>query len=383
MREKEFPMTSLRTNALFAACLAATALLHTAPVQAQGTRDHSRRIEQVYARQTGGRAISDAQLEYYLARMDEGWSMGRVSADISTSRRTYANSQWRPVSGYVAREVICTSVDNRYRECAIPCRGTAMVREQLSRTACVEGRTWGQKPGAVWVNRGCRAVFGVVRTNTAGNNGMVTCTSNQGRYRECATGRRNPVVLVNRLNNSAACIEGRSWGNKPGAVWVKDGCRAQFTTERRAERMGFVRDPNYGVTCASTPSGRTICDWDTRYGTPVLTRQLSSAACVEGRGWGYDATGRIWVDAGCRARFGYGGGGSASTGTWVRDPNYAVTCTSLDGRRTVCDWDNRYGTPTLIQQMSSAACIEGRDWGYDSRGGLWVNSGCRARFGYR
>jgi len=193
-----------------------------------------------------------------------------------------------------------------------------MVNQQLSRTACVEGRTWGQKPGAVWVNRGCRAVFGVVRT-----------------------GRRN---------------------NNPNAA--------------------FNRDPNYGVTCASTSGGRQVCSWDSRYGTPVLIQQLSSSRCVEGRDWGYDRGGDLWVNSGCRARFGYQGM-PATSGVWNRDPNYAVTCTSVDGRRSVCDWDNRYGQPRMVQQLSSSACIEGRDWGYDTRGGLWVNSGCRARFGYR
>src|SRR6187551_2967196 len=45
LKNKESTMTSLRTNALMAACLAATALLHTAPVQAQSTRDNIRMIE--------------------------------------------------------------------------------------------------------------------------------------------------------------------------------------------------------------------------------------------------------------------------------------------------------------------------------------------------
>jgi hypothetical protein len=375
-------MTATRTHLALAACLAVGAMFQAAPVQAH-TPEQIRAVEREYARQTGGALIPDNQLAYYLDRMDSGWTMGQVSADIAGLRTPAARSSWRPAGGYVAREVICTSIGGRYRECAAPWRGDAMLTQKLSNAACIEGRTWGQKPGAIWVNNGCRAVFAVVRDTTARNGGgMVTCTSNQGRYRECVTGMRSPVVLANRLNNSAACIEGRTWGNKPGVVWVDDGCRAQFMSERRADRLGFTRDPNDGVTCADTASGRTVCTWDRRYGNPVMVQQLSGS-CVEGRGWGYDPNGNLWVDEGCRARFGYGSGGSASTGTWVRDPNYGVTCTSLDGRRTVCDWDTRYGTPTLIQQLSSSACIEGRDWGYDVNGGLWVNSGCRARFGYR
>lgn len=302
-------MTVHRTHLALAACLAFGGLAQSAFAYTPGQVSL---IEREYARQTGGAAISDAQLAYYLDRMDDGWTMARVSADIAGLRTPAARLAWRPASDYVVRDVICTSIGGRYRECAAPWRGDAMLSQKLSDAACVEGRTWGQKPGAIWVDDGCRGVFSVVRETTA-------------------------------------------------------------------SRV-FTRDPNYTVTCASTASGRTVCNWDRRYGDPVLVQQLSGAACVEGRGWGYDRNGQLWVDAGCRARFGYGGG-SASTGTWVRDPDYAVTCTSLDGRRTTCDWDRRYGEPVLIQQISTSACIEGRDWGYDVSGGLWVNSGCRARFG--
>jgi hypothetical protein len=383
-------MTSTTSRLLLAACLAACALFQAAPAQAQSsTRDQIRLIEQEYARQTGGRSIPDNQLEYYLDRMDQGWSMSQVSTDIATSRRTYARTAWRPAQGWVAREVICTSLEGRYRECAAPFRGTAVVTQQLSRAACVQGRTWGQKPGLIWVDDGCRARFGIVRN--AGTNpprGMVVCASNRGAYRECNTGIRGRVVLVNRLNNSAACIEGRTWGQKPGIVWVDDGCRAQFRsdgrpgwrddrTDRRDGRA-WVRDPNYGVDCYATGTGRTVCQWDTRYGTPTIVRRVAGT-CVQGRDWGYDRNGELWVTAGCRARFGYA---ATSDVAFVRDPNYSVTCYATGTGRTVCDWDSRYGTPTLLRR-EAGECIEGRDWGYDRTGDLWVTAGCRARFGYR
>ena len=37
-------------------------------------------------------------------------------------------------------------------------RGVQMVR-QTSKSACVEGRSWGYDRGGVWVNDGCAGVF--------------------------------------------------------------------------------------------------------------------------------------------------------------------------------------------------------------------------------
>ena len=138
----------MKTKPLFAALLALGGLLATSGASAQSTRDQIRTIEQEYADAHNGASISDSQLEYYLDRSSQGWSMDQVSADIHAN----GDNAWRPQSGYVATEVICTSIHNAYRECAAPFRGNAVVTEQISQSACVEGRSWGQKPGAIWVN---------------------------------------------------------------------------------------------------------------------------------------------------------------------------------------------------------------------------------------
>ena len=302
-------------------------LLGASQVQAQSsTRDQIRMIESEYARINNGRMINDNQLEYYIDRSNAGWSMNQISRDMTLSRQAYSNRDWRPATGWTAREVVCSSVDNRYNECPVPFRGTAVITQQISKSACIEGQTWGQKAGAVWVRNGCRARFGITRNTqnpVPGNNRMVVCASNQDRYRECATGFRGRVQLVNRLNNSQACVEGRSWGQREGVVWVRNGCRAQFQSIGR-------RGPRD--------------DYENR----------------DDRDASYD-----------------------ERDEWRRDDNYSVTCSSIDGRRSLCSWDPRYGTPRLVQRISSTDCLEGRDWGYDNRGQLWVDAGCRARFGYR
>jgi len=59
--------------------------------------------------------------------------------------------------------------------------------------------------------------------------------------------------------------------------------------------------PMPNVTCESKHNRRNYCAADTRGGV-TLNRQLSSAQCVQGRTWGFDARG-IWVEGNCRGEF--------------------------------------------------------------------------------
>lgn len=296
---------------LLSALLACSGVLGAGAVSAQSsTRDQIRAIEKEYAQQSNGRAITDEQLEYYLDRADAGWSMGQISRDMANSRPMQANNPWRPQPGWAAREVICSSNDNQYRECRAPFRGDATVTQQISQSACIEGRSWGHEPGKIWVSHGCRARFGVTRGNGQGNDNpsTVSCRSNNSRYRECNTGFRGRVELVSRFQNSNACTEGRTWGQRQGVVWVSRGCSARFAPSRRSSgewggNKGWRRDDRYAVDCSSQDGRRKRCEWDVRYDSPRMVQQLSSAACVQGRTWGYDSRQGLWVDSGCRARF--------------------------------------------------------------------------------
>jgi hypothetical protein len=56
-----------------------------------------------------------------------------------------------------------------------------------------------------------------------------------------------------------------------------------------------------------------------------------------------------------------------------------VTCESVNYGNSQCRIDG--GPVTLVRQISSAACVEGRSWGYDeSRGFIWVSNGCAGEF---
>jgi hypothetical protein len=136
----------------------------------------------------------------------------------------------------------CESDDDRRRVCNVDTRGGVQLVRQLSRSPCIEGRTWGQSRDGVWVDRGCRAEFSVSGGGWGGgrpgdNNGQSTapfrCESRGNRTEQCAVEMRGRARLVRQLSDSP-CIEGRSWGQDNRGVWVSGGCRAEFQVESRS-----------------------------------------------------------------------------------------------------------------------------------------------------
>jgi hypothetical protein len=207
--------------------------------------------------------------------------------------------------------------------------------------------------------------------------GYVTCESRDGGYRECYSGFQFPPVLVRQLS-SAACVEGRTWGHRPGLIWVSRGCRATFE-----ESSGYWQaGGGESLVCES---------WDGRYhecrtgirGPVQIVEQYSRAACIEGRSWGRLRDG-VWVDRGCRARFAsYYGGNWRGGSYWGNESDYLVECESKEGRYRSCPWGHP-GRPFVLEQLSIAPCVRGRSWGYDrQRDAIWVDQGCRAVFGAR
>jgi len=135
------------------------------------------------------------------------------------------------------------------------------------------------------------------------------------------------------------------------------------------------------VRCESNDNRYHECT----YGTPgkvKLEHKLSDDSCELGRSWGVKNDHTLWVDRGCRAEFVIkqksGNRGRGEITTADRSNGSTVRCESQDNRRKQCAADTRYGAQ-ISRQLSKDRCIEGRDWGYDSRG-VWVDHGCRADF---
>ena len=206
-------------------------------------------------------------------------------------------------------DVVCESQDNRTRECRTPFRNP-VVAETLSNAACIEGRTWGSRgPGNVWVTDGCRARFvegrGGNYPGPSGNQSVVRCESNDGRTQECAVPRGARMVISRQLSDTR-CVEGRNWGARQNRIWVTDGCRAEFVAANGWGGGGGQGGNGQGreVTCESDDHRDNSCNWNARWGRPVLLEQLSDVRCREGYTWGYDGRNNLWVTRGCRGRFG-------------------------------------------------------------------------------
>ena len=136
--------------------------------------------------------------------------------------------------------------------------------------------------------------------------GVVRCESNDGRMNRCSLPGGGGRVVLERQHSRTACIEGRSWGQDRGGVWVDDGCRADF---RVAGYGGGYNDGYYGggygnggyndgygnggygqtFRCESNDGRTRQCNGNGR-GRAELVKQLSRTACVEGRTWGSTAT---------------------------------------------------------------------------------------------
>lgn len=280
------------------------------------------------------------------------------------------------------RTIVCESRDGAYQECGTGFRGQAVIVETLSSSACTQGRTWGTRgQGRVWVSGGCRARFADSQGGWGGQGGYDTqytirCESVDGRQRECTAPVQARLTLLRQISDTA-CIEGQTWSsNRNGHVWVRGGCRGDFGPVQGWGGSGSTAAQTF--RCESEGGRHQECRAPVR-GQQMLVRQLSDAACIEGQTWGSRGNG-VWVRNGCRGEFAAASGWGSSGGHGY---GYTVTCESIDQRQNRCQWDARQGRPYLAEQLSQDRCVEGRNWGYDTWGQIWVDRGCRGRFAAR
>lgn len=85
-----------------------------------------------------------------------------VSGGCRAEFRVRHAGGWGP-GGAAPQVVRCESGDGRQRRCAVTVRGDVRLVRQLSRSACVEGQSWGFDRDGIWVDRGCRGEFQVTQ----------------------------------------------------------------------------------------------------------------------------------------------------------------------------------------------------------------------------
>ena len=167
------------------------------------------------------------------------WVSQGCRAEFATGYGGHPGGGWN--DGANAQVLRCESSDGRTRQCPVDPRGGVRLVRQLSRSPCLEGRSWGVDRNGVWVSQGCRAEFEIgYRGNQGygwgrdddryGGSQLVRSESADGRGRRCDVRVSRGVRLVRQLSRSA-CTEGHSWGWDRRGIWVDRGCRAEFSVQ--------------------------------------------------------------------------------------------------------------------------------------------------------
>ena len=206
--------------------------------------------------------------------------------------------------------VQCESREYQYQFCPIPQGASRVVLvEQRSRSACIEGRSWGWDRRGVWVSSGCEGVFDVViyapppvAPTMAGPGGAINCASRDYQQAFCPTGPISGAMLVQQ-HSRAACIEGQTWGVRADGIWVTGGCDGDFQLQSAYVAPAPLPAPTRPglLVCESRNYAYAVCPTG-RISGAQLVRQLSQSPCVQGQSWGYHRDG-IWVDRGCEGEF--------------------------------------------------------------------------------
>src|ERR1700730_7969717 len=123
--------------------------------------------------------------------------------------------------------VYCPSDDMGRAWCPADSRfGVGMIR-QRSEATCIEGHTWGYGKRGIWVDRGCRADFGVTGDWQRNAAALVYCPSDDMGRNFCSVNTLDGVFII-RQRSEADCVYNRTWGYDRDRIWVDRGCRADF-----------------------------------------------------------------------------------------------------------------------------------------------------------
>jgi hypothetical protein len=145
----------------------------------------------------------------------------------------------------------CSSSGYAYNTCYVGQNiQFARLVTQLSRSACIEGSTWGYSYDSIWVDQGCKANFEVVTLDydpPPGGGGhyppayppppayeeFISCASSKYRFNSCypANGLRIRYAQLSRQDSRSQCLEGDSWGYDNNRIWVDKGCRGEFRVQ--------------------------------------------------------------------------------------------------------------------------------------------------------
>ena len=89
----------------------------------------------------------------YSSGYEEGVAQRGRNIGYHSNTGGYGRVDHRPA------QITCSSTGGQYVGCAVPGGGEILMTQQLSKSACIENRTWGLTGNGVYVKDGCRATF--------------------------------------------------------------------------------------------------------------------------------------------------------------------------------------------------------------------------------
>jgi hypothetical protein len=219
------------------------------------------------------------------------------------------------------KQIDCGSKNFKRQECSV--NGAVKVLqllEQKSTTPCVEGDTFGFSNDYVWVDKGCEAKFEVSFASRSSwwrwlvpspgrHQHRMSCKSKSFTPTTCRVGGRILSLKLRKQKSTSPCTFGTTYGYRGESVWVSDGCEADFEvnfepgdSSSAPPVFGGSGNRKKDVSCESKNYKYRTCGVDGLIEYLQLSKQKSSASCVEGDTFGF-SNDYIWVDKGCHGEF--------------------------------------------------------------------------------
>ncbi|MET0581938.1 MAG: DUF3011 domain-containing protein [Pseudoxanthomonas sp.] len=88
------------------------------------------------------------------------WTAGGCRAEFRVGESVPEGGPVAPVAPQ-AKKLVCESEGEQRRRCDVAVDQGVDLLRQLSRTRCVKGNNWDWDSAGIWVDKGCRAEFGV------------------------------------------------------------------------------------------------------------------------------------------------------------------------------------------------------------------------------
>ena len=208
-----------------------------------------------------------------------------------------------PATASAAR-ISCESRDYHRNYCPTGSISSARLVVQQSRSACIQGQSWGYDRNGIWVTRGCSGEFEYRWAKEPrpgpGPGRQILCESQNYKQQFCPSDRRIARAWLVEQRSRSECVQGRTWGYQDRGIWVSAGCSGLFAVDGRGRPPG--PPPINAVVCESRGYQQAFCPVAPYIARAWLVEQRSQSECIQGQTWGFQRNG-IWVNDGCSGLF--------------------------------------------------------------------------------